>query len=66
MIFPAGNPTALADAILSLASDPARRATQSALGLAFAAARSWDAIFDDLIMDYQQVVGAAPAMAESA
>ena len=66
VIFPAGNPAALADAILSLASDPARRATQSALGLAFAAARSWDAIFDDLIMDYQQVVGAAPAMAESA
>ncbi len=54
-IFPAGNPDALASAILELAADAPRRARQAALGLTFAANQSWDVIFDDLILDYQRV-----------
>ncbi|MBI3791825.1 MAG: glycosyltransferase family 1 protein [Gemmatimonadetes bacterium] len=66
VIFPAGDPDALAQAILALAADPARRAQQAGLGLAYAAGRSWDAIFDELIMDYRQVVQSSPALAVSA
>lgn len=66
LIFPAADPGALAQAILDLAGDAPRRARQVALGLAFAAVRSWDAIFDDLIMDYQQAIRPAPTLAASA
>ena len=64
-IVPAANPAALADAILALAADAPRRRAQVAAGLGYVAHRSWDAIFDDLIIDYQQVVGAAPALVAS-
>ena len=65
-IFPGGDPDALASAILDLAADPPRRARQAEAGLSFAAHQSWDVIFDDLILDYQRVVGSARALAVSA
>ena len=65
-IFPAGDPDALATAILELAADAPRRARQAALGLTFAANQSWDVIFDDLILDYHRVTGARSSVAVSA
>ncbi len=65
-IFPGGEPDSLASAILELAADAPLRARQAALGLTFAANQSWDVIFDDLILDYQRVVGSAAALAASA
>ena len=54
---PAADPQALADAIEMLARDPARRAEIATAGIAYAASRSWDRIFDDLVADYRCVIG---------
>lgn len=55
-LFRAGDGAALAHGILALADDPGRRDALAARSVAFAAACSWDRIFDELIMDYMQVV----------
>ncbi len=61
LIFPEADADACADAILALADDPARRAAMGAAGLAYARARSWDVIFDDLVRDYRAVEAEARA-----
>ena len=55
---PRADAGALAEAIEMLANDPGRRATIGAAGVAYAASRSWDRIFDDLVADYRCVIGA--------
>ncbi|HEY0969854.1 MAG TPA: glycosyltransferase family 1 protein, partial [Gemmatimonadales bacterium] len=69
---PATDAGALADTILALAADPARRASLSAAGLASATARSWRRVFDGLLTDYSRVLadhgvahGMEPALARS-
>ncbi len=54
---PRGDPEALAAAIETLAADPAGRVAIGAAGVAYAASRSWDRIFDDLLADYRRVIG---------
>jgi phosphatidylinositol alpha 1,6-mannosyltransferase len=54
--FAPGDPSALAAAIESLASDPARRHALATAGATSAAAASWDEIFDALIADYRRVI----------
>ncbi|MCE2940832.1 MAG: glycosyltransferase family 4 protein [Gemmatimonadota bacterium] len=61
LLFPEGDDAACAAALLGLADDPGRRRAMAAAGLAYAGARSWDVIFDDLIADYRHVVDAAAA-----
>jgi glycosyltransferase involved in cell wall biosynthesis len=55
---PRADAGALAEAIEMLANDPGRRATIGAAGITYAASRSWDRIFDDLVADYRCVIGA--------
>ncbi|MBI2796985.1 MAG: glycosyltransferase family 1 protein [Gemmatimonadetes bacterium] len=62
-LFPAANPGALATAVLALADDPARRVRMREAGLAYARVRSWDAIFDDLVLDYREAIAEAAAEA---
>ncbi len=57
MTVPRGDAEALAAAIETLAVDPARRAAIGAAGVTYAASRSWDRIFDDLMADYRRVIG---------
>ncbi|HEV8578102.1 MAG TPA: glycosyltransferase family 1 protein [Thermoanaerobaculia bacterium] len=57
MLVPPGDPLALAQAMLDLAADPARRDRLAARGLEEAARHSWDAIFDGLVGDYLEVTG---------
>lgn len=52
-IFAGGDAAAMADAIVALAADPARRALLHERGLAFAARNSWGAVFDALVRDYR-------------
>ncbi|MDX2182439.1 MAG: glycosyltransferase family 1 protein [Gemmatimonadaceae bacterium] len=58
-IFPEGDSAACAAAILALADAPDARRAMAEAGLAYARERSWDAIFDDLVRDYQAVVRGA-------
>lgn len=60
-LFAAADAGALAAGVLALADDPARRARMREAGLAYARARSWDAIFDDLVLDYREAIGEAAA-----
>lgn len=65
-IVPAADAQALAREIVALADDAPRRRAQVAAGLDFVVHHSWDAVFDDLILDYQDVVGAASSLVASA
>lgn len=58
-IFPEADSAACAAAILALADAPEARRAMAQAGLAYASERSWDAIFDDLVRDYQAVVRGA-------
>ncbi len=53
---PVADPDALAETLLSLAADPARRRALAASGLASASARSWRRVFDGLLADYGRVL----------
>ena len=55
-IFPEAAATRMATDVLALADDPARRDRMRGAGLAYARARSWDAIFDALVLDYRDAV----------
>jgi glycosyltransferase involved in cell wall biosynthesis len=55
--FPAHDPAALADRVEQLIADPALRARIADAGAAVAATRTWDAIFDRLVLDYWDVLG---------
>ena len=55
-IFPEAAATRMATDVLALADDPARRDRMRGAGLAYARARSWDAIFDTLVLDYRDAV----------
>ena len=61
--FPAKDAVALAARIVELANDRVRRNCLSATALAFAKARTWDAIFDGLVRDYREVAGRLPMLA---
>lgn len=56
VLVPSDTGTAMADALVALASDAKRRADLSARGRATAAQHSWDAVFDALLSDYAAVV----------
>ena len=62
-LFAAGDPDALAASIMRMMTDEPGRTSQVSAGLAYAAERSWDAIFDDLILDYRQVAQGEDAVA---
>jgi len=55
VIVPRGDAAALADAVDALADDPGRRALIAAAGRAYAAACTWDRIFDELTADYLEM-----------
>ena len=55
--FPAHDPAALADRVERLIADPGLRARIADAGAAVAATRTWDAIFDRLVLDYWDVLG---------
>jgi glycosyltransferase involved in cell wall biosynthesis len=61
VLFPDADHAACAQAILAMADDTPRRRAMAQAGQAYASARSWDVIFDDLVADYQQVVREAAA-----
>lgn len=61
--FAAGDPSALAAALMELERNPALLRETAAAGLANSRGRSWDRIFDSLVADYHGVVAgqATPA-----
>lgn len=59
ILFPPGDDARLAAELLRLAADTAARARLGAAALRSARARSWDAVFDELIRDYSAVAAAA-------
>jgi glycosyltransferase involved in cell wall biosynthesis len=61
VLFPEGDDAACAAALLALADAPERRRAMAEAGRAYAGARSWDVIFDDLIADYRRVVDESAA-----
>ena len=66
LTFPAGDDAALAELLLALAEDPARRAVLARDGLAAARRRTWSRVFDDLVADYLTVhAGVAGSRAEA-
>ena len=58
-LFPEADAGGLATEMLALADDPSRRARMRDAGLGYARARSWDTIFDDLVLDYRDAIGEA-------
>lgn len=52
---PPGDDAALATGIYRLATDPAERSRMAAAALRAASARSWSAVFDDLVRDYSEI-----------
>lgn len=60
--FAPGDAHALATAILTLAADPARRELMVCDGVRYAAACSWNRIFDDLVGEYCDVIAGAEAI----
>jgi glycosyltransferase involved in cell wall biosynthesis len=62
--FAGRDPSSLADQVIGLADDAARRARVGAAGLAMARARTWDAIFDRLVRDYREAVAASQTARE--
>lgn len=56
---PPGEDAALAAEIYRLATDPAVRSRMAAAALRAASARSWSAVFDDLVRDYNEVAKSA-------
>ena len=58
-LFPAADASAMATEVLALADDADRRSRLRDAGLAYARARSWDAIFDDLVLDYRSAIAAS-------
>lgn len=58
-LFAGGDATAMAEGILALAADPARRALLRERGLLFAARNSWGAVFDGLVRDYRAAMAEA-------
>ena len=61
VLFPPGDSAALAETIRELAGDRQKRQALATAGIASAANASWDAIFDELIADYQRVIADAAA-----
>jgi glycosyltransferase involved in cell wall biosynthesis len=59
LTFAAGDAAALGAQVERLLHDPALRGEKRAAGLAVAAARTWDAVWDALVHDYRAVL--APA-----
>jgi phosphatidylinositol alpha 1,6-mannosyltransferase len=57
-LVPPGDPSALAQALLDLAADPAQRERLAARGLEEAARYSWEMIFDALVADYLEAITA--------
>ena len=62
--FSAKDPEALATAILGLAGDPAARARYAAAGLRTAGERTWDSVFDRLVLDYREAVAVSQTVRE--
>ena len=54
--FPAHDPAALAERVERLMNEPALRTRLAAAALAVAQTRTWDSIFDRLIVDYFEAV----------
>jgi glycosyltransferase involved in cell wall biosynthesis len=59
--FRAEDPAALAASVERLVNDPSLRYRLADAALTVARARTWDAVFDRLIADYQDAVGSAAA-----
>lgn len=59
--YPGQDAAALADRLLALASDPARRDAHARAGLAYAQGRSWQAVFDGLVTEYREAAHEAGA-----
>lgn len=62
--FPAKDPESLATAMLVLARDQVARARLSAAALATARERTWDRIFDRLVLDYREAVAVSQTARE--
>jgi len=56
VVVPRGDANALAQAIVALAENRARRAELGARGVSYAASCSWNRVFDDLVEDYRAVM----------
>lgn len=62
-LFHGGDSASLADALLNLLNDGARREALRSAGLEVAASRTWDAIWDQLFVEYLEVLGRHAARA---
>lgn len=62
-LFRGGDAGSLAGAVLAMAADPVRRAQCRGAGLAVAAERTWDAVWDGLLAEYAQVARDGHAVA---
>ncbi|HET8769791.1 MAG TPA: glycosyltransferase family 1 protein [Gemmatimonadaceae bacterium] len=56
--FRAGDPESLAQQVARLRGDPAMHAQKRVAGLDVAASRSWEAVWDRLILDYREALAA--------
>lgn len=56
-LFRAGNVDTLAEAIVGVLSDASERTRLRAASLSVASRRSWDAVWDRLLLDYAEVMG---------
>ncbi|MFJ8821833.1 glycosyltransferase family 4 protein [Streptomyces sp. NPDC102467] len=63
LLVPPGDPDAVRDAVWSLAADPALRAAYGAAGRAAVAGRTWEAVGDQLVEHYAEVLRARTAVA---
>ena len=64
LLFRAGDAVSLADAVLHLCDDRAARARLAAAALQAARARTWDAVWDRLVLDYREAVAVSQAARE--
>ncbi|MZD07523.1 glycosyltransferase [Streptomyces sp. SID5785] len=63
LLVPPGDAEAVRDAVRSLAADPARRAAYGAAGRTAVAGRTWEAVGDQLIEHYEDVLHTRTAVA---
>lgn len=64
MLFRAADPASLADAVLHLCHDGAARSRLATAALHAARARTWDAVWDRLVLDYREAVTVSQAARE--